>query len=100
CVAPAEEGIIHVPIGSLRHRVLAVQPLESFAFSTKERVPCFVCLEVVEEPQSPLPLPPPRPQAVLTEVEERWQEGNEEPTGSAEAAAEAAGGPGPGEGAG
>lgn len=40
-------GLVYVPLGNRRHRVVAVHPAESFAFSTRERAPCFVCLEVI-----------------------------------------------------
>ena len=39
---------IFVPVGNCRNRVWAVHALECFAFSTKSRVPIFVCLEVIE----------------------------------------------------
>ena len=41
------ERLVYVPVGGRHHRVVAVHPSESFAFSTRERAPCFVCLEVV-----------------------------------------------------
>ncbi|CAM9671652.1 unnamed protein product [Choristocarpus tenellus] len=44
------EQLIYIPLGNRRHRVVNVHPSESFAFSTKERVPCFVCFEVVDAP--------------------------------------------------
>lgn len=39
--------LVYVPLGNRRHRVVAVHTAESFAFSTRERAPCFVCLEVI-----------------------------------------------------
>ncbi|CAM9982152.1 unnamed protein product, partial [Ectocarpus fasciculatus] len=41
------ERLVYVPVGDRHHRIVAVHPSESFAFSTRERAPCFVCLEVV-----------------------------------------------------
>ena len=41
------DSLIYVPVAGRHHRVVAVHPSESFAFSTRERAPCFVCLEVV-----------------------------------------------------
>eukprot|EP00752_Nemacystus_decipiens_P014268 g12689.t1 len=41
------ERLVYVPVGGRHHRVVAVHPSESFAFSTRERAPCFICLEVV-----------------------------------------------------
>ena len=39
---------IYLPVGNVRHRVWRVVAEESMAISTKERVPCIVCLEVVD----------------------------------------------------
>ena len=52
------ERLVYVPIGDRHHRVVAVHPADSFAFSTKERAPCFICLEVVgaREPPGRFPM--------------------------------------------
>lgn len=47
--------LVYVPLGDRHHRVVAVHPSESFAFSTRERAPCFVCLEVVSAREPTLP---------------------------------------------
>lgn len=47
-------GIVYVPVGDRRHRVVAIHSAESFAFSTRERVPCFVCLEVIGSSEPPI----------------------------------------------
>ena len=47
-------NLVYMPVGNPYHRVWRVHAAESFAFSTKERVPCLVCLEVVDY------APPPR----------------------------------------
>jgi hypothetical protein len=39
---------IYVPIGNLKHRIWSIQLDECFTFSTKDRAPMFVCLEVVD----------------------------------------------------
>ncbi|VEU40402.1 unnamed protein product [Pseudo-nitzschia multistriata] len=39
---------IYVPLQNLHHRVWRIVEEESIAISTKERVPCIVCLEVVD----------------------------------------------------
>lgn len=39
---------IFAPVGRTQHRVYNIQVDESFAFSTRERAPIFVCLEVVD----------------------------------------------------
>ena len=39
---------IFVPVGNSRNIVWAIHTAECFAFSTKARVPIFICLEVVE----------------------------------------------------
>eukprot|EP00537_Pseudo-nitzschia_pungens_P007003 CAMPEP_0172357096 /NCGR_PEP_ID=MMETSP1060-20121228/1494_1 /TAXON_ID=37318 /ORGANISM="Pseudo-nitzschia pungens, Strain cf. cingulata" /LENGTH=1264 /DNA_ID=CAMNT_0013077607 /DNA_START=256 /DNA_END=4050 /DNA_ORIENTATION=- len=39
---------IYVPIQNIHHRVWRIVEEESIAISTKERVPCIVCLEVVD----------------------------------------------------
>jgi hypothetical protein len=39
-------GMIYVPFGSKYHKVRRVLPAESISFSTKERVPILVCLQV------------------------------------------------------
>lgn len=43
----------YMPVGNPYHRVWRVHALESFAFSTKERVPCLVCFEVVDYARLP-----------------------------------------------
>ncbi|CAN0008237.1 unnamed protein product [Scytosiphon promiscuus] len=47
------ERLVYVPVGNRHHRIVAVHPSESFAFSTRERAPCFVCLEVVGAKEPP-----------------------------------------------
>ncbi|CAM9978457.1 unnamed protein product, partial [Hapterophycus canaliculatus] len=49
----SSERLVYVPVGDRHHRIVAVHPSESFAFSTKERAPCFVCLEVVGAREPP-----------------------------------------------
>lgn len=44
---------IYLPIGNVRHRVWRIVADESIAISTKERVPCIICLEVVDSHLSP-----------------------------------------------
>lgn len=39
---------IFAPVGRTQHRVFNIQINECFAFSTRERAPIFVCLEVVD----------------------------------------------------
>lgn len=41
---------VYVPIGNVHHRVWRIVVDESVCIGTKERVPCIVCLEVVEYP--------------------------------------------------
>ncbi|GLE00787.1 hypothetical protein PINS_up009575 [Pythium insidiosum] len=41
-------NVIYLPIGNPCHRVKAIQMYESFTFSTKERVPYFLCVEVID----------------------------------------------------
>jgi phosphatidylinositol 4-kinase len=46
---------IYVPVQDVNHRVWRIVADESIAISTKERVPCIVCLEVVEYPLEEIP---------------------------------------------
>lgn len=46
-------NLVYVPVGNPYNRVWRLHASESFAFSTKERVPCLVCLEVVDYAPSP-----------------------------------------------
>jgi hypothetical protein len=39
---------VFAPVGHLQHRIWRIHVEESFAFSTKERAPLFLCLEVVD----------------------------------------------------
>ena len=49
----------YCPVGANgNHRIWRLHPEESFAFSTKERVPILVCAEVVDYAPSPEPLRP------------------------------------------
>jgi phosphatidylinositol 4-kinase len=41
---------VYVPIGNVHHRVWRIVADESVCIGTKERVPCIVCLEVVDYP--------------------------------------------------
>lgn len=41
-------NLIYMPVGNPYHRVWKIHSVESFSFSTKERVPCLICLEVVD----------------------------------------------------
>ena len=41
-------NLIYMPVGNPYHRVWRIHSVESFSFSTKERVPCLICLEVVD----------------------------------------------------
>ncbi|GAX27535.1 phosphatidylinositol 4-kinase A [Fistulifera solaris] len=41
-------NMIYVPLGQHRHCVWRIVASESLALSTKERVPCIVCLEVID----------------------------------------------------
>jgi hypothetical protein len=49
---------IYIPLQSVNHRVWRIVAGESIAISTKERVPCIICLEVVE--YTPEEAPPTR----------------------------------------
>ncbi|POM80488.1 Atypical/PI3K/PI4K protein kinase, partial [Phytophthora palmivora] len=40
--------VIYLPIGNSYHRVKGIQVDECFTFSTKERVPYFLCVEVLD----------------------------------------------------
>lgn len=40
-------NVVYLPVGNACHRVWAIHAMESFAFSTKERVPCLICFEVM-----------------------------------------------------
>lgn len=40
-------NLTYLPVGNACHRVWAIHHIESFAFSTKERVPCLICFEVI-----------------------------------------------------
>lgn len=40
---------IYVPVNNCMHRVWRIVVSESIAISTKERVPCIVCLEVIDQ---------------------------------------------------
>ena len=42
---------IYIPLQNLHHRVWRIVSDESIAISTKERVPCIICLEVVDYTQ-------------------------------------------------
>lgn len=46
---------IYIPLKDVTHRVWRIVADESIAISTKERVPCIVCLEVVEYPRGEVP---------------------------------------------
>ncbi len=46
-------NLIYMPVGNPYHRVWRIHGPESFAFSTRERVPCLVCLEVVDYAHPP-----------------------------------------------
>eukprot|EP00934_Nitzschia_sp_Nitz4_P005564 Nitzschia sp. Nitz4//scaffold19_size178191//8780//11686//NITZ4_001953-RA/size178191-processed-gene-0.2-mRNA-1//1//CDS//3329540607//5554//frame0 len=46
---------IYVPLRDVCHRVWRIVAEESIAIGTKERVPCIVCLEVIEYPQEEAP---------------------------------------------
>ena len=39
---------IYIPLQNVNHRVWRIVPEESIAINTKERVPCIICLEVVD----------------------------------------------------
>ncbi|DBA01137.1 TPA: hypothetical protein N0F65_001765 [Lagenidium giganteum] len=41
-------NVIYLPVGNRCHRVKAIHVDECFAFSTKERVPYLLCVEVIE----------------------------------------------------
>jgi len=47
---------ICAPVGNVCHRVWAIHPSECFVFSTKDRVPFMICLEVLDYPRSQLEL--------------------------------------------
>jgi hypothetical protein len=49
---------IYIPLQNVNHRVWRIVADESIAISTKERVPCIICLEVVE--YTPEEAPPTR----------------------------------------
>ena len=40
-------NVMYIPIGNQRHRIWRIVAEESIAISTRERVPCIICLEVV-----------------------------------------------------
>lgn len=46
---------IYIPLQDVNHRVWRIVADESIAINTKERVPCIVCLEVVEYPADEAP---------------------------------------------
>jgi len=46
------DNVIYVPIQNVNHRVCRIIADESIAISTKERVPCIVCLEVIDHAPS------------------------------------------------
>jgi len=73
---------IYLPVQNLFHRVWRIVKEESIALSTKERVPCIVCLEVVdfleeeqEEDRHPLLLPSLSPKQLGTdrEILRQWR---------------------------
>ena len=41
-------NVIYVPVNNSMHRVWRIVSSESIAISTKERVPCIICLEVID----------------------------------------------------
>lgn len=45
-------NVVYVPIRNMSHRVWRIVSDESLALSTNERVPCIVCLEVIDYAQS------------------------------------------------
>ncbi len=57
---------IYVPVNNMHHRVWRIVAEESIALSTKERVPCIVCLEVVN--YTPIVQAPPRRRSILEKV--------------------------------
>eukprot|EP00529_Nitzschia_sp_RCC80_P007397 CAMPEP_0113522030 /NCGR_PEP_ID=MMETSP0014_2-20120614/44970_1 /TAXON_ID=2857 /ORGANISM="Nitzschia sp." /LENGTH=1341 /DNA_ID=CAMNT_0000420057 /DNA_START=35 /DNA_END=4057 /DNA_ORIENTATION=- /assembly_acc=CAM_ASM_000159 len=46
---------IYIPLQDPHHRVWRIVSDESIAISTKERVPCIICLEVVDYPPGEIP---------------------------------------------
>ncbi len=46
---------VYIPLQDVNHRIWRIVADESIAISTKERVPCIVCLEVVEFPPNEAP---------------------------------------------
>ena len=46
---------IYIPLQDVTHRVWRIVADESIAINTKERVPCIVCLEVVDYPEEQAP---------------------------------------------
>jgi hypothetical protein len=49
------DNAIYIPLQDVNHRVWRIVADESIAINTKERVPCIVCLEVVEYPLDEAP---------------------------------------------
>lgn len=47
-------AIIHVPFNNSNHRIFNIQVEECFAFSTKDRAPLLICLEVVHFDTKPM----------------------------------------------
>jgi hypothetical protein len=41
-------NVLYMPLGNACHRIWKIHAVESSAFSTKERVPCLVCFEVID----------------------------------------------------
>ena len=58
-------NVIYLPIRNMNHRVWRMVPEESIALSTVERVPCIVCLEVIDYDN--LPNAPKQRQSNLSE---------------------------------
>lgn len=50
--------VLYLPIGNSHHRVKAIHVDECFTFSTKERVPCFLVVEVLDYSALPISVSP------------------------------------------
>uniref|UniRef100_K3XAX2 1-phosphatidylinositol 4-kinase n=1 Tax=Globisporangium ultimum (strain ATCC 200006 / CBS 805.95 / DAOM BR144) TaxID=431595 RepID=K3XAX2_GLOUD len=64
--------VLYLPIGNSHHRVKAIHVDECFTFSTKERVPCFLVVEVLDYNSAP-PAASPKKKKLEEDVVDRTQ---------------------------
>ncbi|KAF1318472.1 Atypical/pi3k/pi4k protein kinase, partial [Globisporangium splendens] len=64
--------VLYLPIGNSHHRVKAIHVDECFTFSTKERVPCFLVVEVLDYNSAP-PVASPKKKKLEEDVVDRTQ---------------------------